>query len=317
MTLKPTRLVAVIATVALYSTPALPGVLAAESYIIVDNHTGHILEGDDIRDKRQVASLTKVATAMVVLDWAERGGHDLNQMAVVPPQAATQGGVNPLGLRPGEALTLRDLLYASLMQSDNVAAHTLAHHVGRTLPSLTAPDLHDLGPAGLFVAQMNALARSLGMERTLFLNPHGLDTEDELPHSTAADMARLARYAMNDSGFRFYVSQKERAITIRGPGGTRDYLLKNTNRLLGSGDIDGVKTGRTRRAGDCLILSAMKKPITRQEGEKVYVTPRRISVVLLGSRDRFAEGAALVQRGWQLYDQWAAQGHPVDRKNSL
>ena len=95
------------------------------------------------------------------------------------------------------------------------------------------------------------------MARTRFLNPSGVDN-DEKPYSTAADMARLTRYAMNSAGFRFYVSQKEREISIgRGPTRLR-YMLRNTNELLGPDEIDGVKTGRTQRAGDCFILSAAR-----------------------------------------------------------
>ncbi len=77
-----------------------------------------------------------------------------------------------------------------------------------------------------------------------------------VPYSTAADMARLTRYAMYKAGFRFYVSQKERQISLNRGGKTQSYMLRNTNELLGTNGVDGVKTGRTARAGDCLILSA-------------------------------------------------------------
>ena len=75
-----------------------------------------------------------------------------------------------------------------------------------------------------------------------------------LPFSTAEDMARLTRYAMNKPSFRFYVSQKERQISFNRQGQQLSYVLRNTNELLGKNGIDGVKTGRSLRAGDCLIL---------------------------------------------------------------
>jgi D-alanyl-D-alanine carboxypeptidase (penicillin-binding protein 5/6) len=78
-----------------------------------------------------------------------------------------------------------------------------------------------------------------------------------------------------------------------------------------------VKTGRTRRAGDCLILSAERKPEVQRNGETVFVTPRRIVVVLLGSQDRFGEGMALTRQGWGLYDQWAAQGRKIEKNEAL
>ena len=163
---------------------------------------------------------------------------------------------------------------------------------------------------------MNALAKHLGMERTRFLNPSGLDAKEK-PFSTAADIARLTRYAMNNAGFRFYVSQKEREIEIGRGSGRMHYLLRNTNELLGRDQIDGVKTGRTLRAGDCLVLSAARPSEVVQQGTTTLITPRRLIVVVLGSPNRFAEGAALLARGWALYDRWAAAGRPIDPRATL
>ena len=112
-------------------------------------------------------------------------------------------------------------------------------------------------PVDYFVLQMNALAKHLGMERTRFLNPSGIDGKEK-PFSTAADIARLTRYAMNNAGFRFYVSQKEREIEFGRGSGRLRYLLRNTNELLGRDNIDGVKTGRTQLAGDCLVVTAAR-----------------------------------------------------------
>src|SRR5207249_1645425 len=122
-------------------------------------------------------------------------------------------------------------------------------------------------PVDSFVIQMNALARTKGMKNTKFLNPHGLDNLDRsVPYSTASDLARLTSYAMANSAFRFYVSQRERKITLFTATGQNAYLLRNTNELLGVNSIDGVKTGTTARAGQCLIISAAKPPDIRQEG---------------------------------------------------
>ena len=117
---------------------------------------------------------------------------------------------------------MRDLLYAALVQSDNIAAYTLAHHVGSQLGSV-ARRVAKLTPADMFVAQMNALAKQLKMERTRFVNPHGIDYKVKpLPYSTAEDMARLTRYAMNKPSFRFYVSQKERQISFNRAGSSAE-----------------------------------------------------------------------------------------------
>ena len=276
----------------------------AAAWVVADSATGFILDSSNPAKKLQIGSLTKIATAMVVLDWADAERRDINEFASVPNSAAGLNAAQSTGLTPGDRVTLRDLLYAALMQSDNQAAETLAVHVGATLGS----------PAGdAFVAQMNALARRLGMARTRFLNPHGLDgIERSDPYSTAEDVAKLTAYAMDSSAFRFYVSQKERKIAIETAlGETTNYLLRNTNELLGVNAIDGVKTGTTRKAGGCVAISAARPPESRQAGDKHIITPRRLNVVVLGAGDRFGIASGLLQRGWQRYDAWAAAGRPM------
>lgn len=293
---------------------AIRSASAAQAYAIVDSQTGFVLEEHDGKQKRQIGSLTKIATAMVALDWADSKRGDLNQLATIPPEAFIRTGDNNVGFQPGDQITLRDLLYAALVQSDNIAAFTLAHHVGS---ALAAPNAK-ITPVVTFVAQMNALAKQLHMERTRFLNPHGIDeNERPIPFSTAIDMARMTRYALKKASFRFYVSQKERQISFLRAGKPLGYLLRNTNELLGVNGVDGVKTGRTARAGDCLILSAHRESEIVKEGQNVTVTPRHLVVVMLGSTNRFGEGNQLLARGWQIYDQWAAAGRAVTPDKTL
>ena len=303
----------------LASAAILRSAAAAQAFIIVDAQTGYIFEEQEPRKKLQIGSLTKIATASVVLDWAERKSGDLNQVVTIPQEAFAGSLENNIGFQPGDSITLRDLLYAALVQSDNIAAYTLAHHVGAQLGSLLPSDAGSkLTPVDAFVAQMNALAKQLKMERTRFVNPHGIDYKVKpLPFSTAEDMARLTRYAMNKASFRFYVSQRQRQISFDRAGHRFNYALRNTNELLGKNGIDGVKTGRSARAGDCLILTSNREPQVVTQGKAVTVYPRRLIVVLLGSTNRFGEGGGLVQRGWQLYDQWAATGRLADSKKLL
>jgi D-alanyl-D-alanine carboxypeptidase (penicillin-binding protein 5/6) len=283
----------------------------AAAYAIADDHSGMILESYNGQKKLQIGSLAKVATAMVVLDWVQAKGGDLAQLAVVPPSAEALNNAAGVGFRAGDRCSLRDLLCAALMQSDNAAAQTLADHVGRSLGGAE--------PVAAFVEQMNALARQIGMARTRFTNPHGLEEGRSLPYSTAEDLVKLTHYAEDRAGFRFYVSQKEKKISIATEGGaTTAYLLKNTNELLGVDSIDGVKTGTTRRAGPCLIISAMRPPDSRQEGEKHFITPRRLNVVVLGAADRFGLARALLEKGWQYHAAWVAAGRPAkwDRRSA-
>jgi serine-type D-Ala-D-Ala carboxypeptidase (penicillin-binding protein 5/6) len=290
---------------------------ARTAYVVVDAQSGFVLDQVDAKDKRQIGSLTKVATAMVVLDWAEKRAGDLNQLTTIPPEAFVGTGENLIGFQPGDRITLRDLLYAALVQSDNVAAYTLANQVGIALQPVV-PSAGNGSPVAIFVGQMNVLAKSLRMDRTRFVNPHGIDTgERSMPYSTASDLARLTRYAMNKAAFRFYVSQKDRQISFSRGTQKKGYLLRNTNELLGTNGVDGVKTGKTARAGDCLILSAHREAEIRKDGEHTAVTPRNLIIVMLGSANRFSEGGQLLSRGWQLYDQWAAAGRTVDPNKTL
>jgi D-alanyl-D-alanine carboxypeptidase len=283
----------------------------ASAYILIDHTSGHVLESYKGDEKRPIASLTKIATAKVVLDWAAKTGNDLAQFVVIPPQAFNSGGINPMGLQPGDEVSYRDLIYAALLQSDNTAASALAYVVGESLRAYGGA-VQDLGPMETFVSQMNALARQLRMERTLFVNPHGLEPQKGLqPYSTAADVAKLTVYAVSDPGFRFYVSQRERKVAIHRGGQLLEYLLRNTNELLGNNGVDGVKTGTTAKAGQCIVLSSQHEPEIKQDGATTMVTPRRVDLVILGSADRVSAASQLLARAWGLYDQWAAAGRPL------
>jgi D-alanyl-D-alanine carboxypeptidase (penicillin-binding protein 5/6) len=303
----------------LFAAVTARSAIAAQAFIVVDAQTGSILQESKSKDKRQIGSLTKIATAMVVLDWAEHRSGNLNQTVLIPPSAFVGTMENNIGFQPGDDIALRDLLYAALVQSDNIAAYTVASYVGSQIQSLAPPSKGSKDTAiDSFVVQMNALAKQLNMQKTHFVNPHGIDQNVKpMPYSTAEDIARLTRYAMNRASFRFYVSQKERQISFHRGGKELRYQLRNTNDLLGTRGIDGVKTGRTARAGDCLVLSANRESEVIQEGNGVRIFPRHIIAVLLGSTNRFGEGAGLVGQGWQLYDQWAAGGRVVDPKKVL
>jgi D-alanyl-D-alanine carboxypeptidase (penicillin-binding protein 5/6) len=280
----------------------------ASAYAVVDSTTGKILLSKDGSKKMAVGSLTNIATAMVVLDWLDIRKRDINEVVPIPLETMAFPE-NPIGFQPGDQASIKDLLYAALMQSDDIAAYTLADHVGRDLPLSTT----DETPIQAFVAQMNALARKLNMRNTLFVDSTGMElNERRLPYSTAPDMAQLARYAMNRSQFRFYVSQKARTMTIDHQSmPPSSYLLQNTNQLLGAESIDGIKTATTRRTGPCVIISAARPPESVQIGDKYIITPRRIEVVVLGSGNRFDTARQLLLAGWQAYDQWAATGRPL------
>ncbi len=280
------------------------------AYAVADASTGYLLDSRRPNKKVQIASLTKIATALVVLDWIELSKRDQNTLVAIPPGALAFDPANALGFQPGDQISIRDLMYAMLIQSNNLAAYTLADYVGRDLQRGFQSDGK---PVELFVAQMNALARKLKMENTKFLNPIGIDSMEK-PYSTARDLVLLSMEAMSRSSFRFIVSQRERRITIRSVAGQSERALTNTNQLLGSHAIDGVKTGQSARAGECVVISAAKSPEAVQNPDGSFtVTPRRLIVVVLGSENRFNDAMQLLNNGWNLYDEWAAQGRPLPK----
>lgn len=285
-----------------------------EAYMVVEAHSGKVLSAANSVVKRPIASLTKIATGVIVVDWADATGADLSKVeAVVPPSALAIGGPNPMNLQPGDRLTLRDALYAALLGSDNLAATTLADHVGREI-------LRARGRSGdgvtAFVAEMNELAKAIQMTKTRFANPHGLDLPKQSGSSTAADVAKLSIYAMRKPGFTFITRQKERQVTVKGAAGSRSFKIKNTNELVGEAGILGVKTGTTAASGPCLSVSSDRDPLVRQNanGDKA-VTPRRLIVVVLNSPDRFNRSRALLRQGWTSYEGWVAAGAPIKNRD--
>src|ERR1700730_1880935 len=179
----------------LLSAITLRSAMAAQALIIIDTQTGYVLQEQEAKQKRQVGSLTKIATASVVLDWAERKSGDLNQVVAIPAEAFVGMTENKIGFQPGDMVSLRDLLYAALVQSDNIAAYTLANHVGSTISSVVpAAAAAKIASVDTLVSQMNARVQQLKMKRRRFVNRHECaDNVKPLPFSTAEDMARLAR----------------------------------------------------------------------------------------------------------------------------
>jgi len=282
----------------------LSGLLRAqESYIVAEAHSGKVLLSYQPDVKRPVASLAKIATAMVALDWAKFSGAQMNQVVVVPNEALRVGGSNPMALYPGDRIELREAVYSMLLGSDSVAAYTIADHVGRSIASRTGGS-----PQTAFVREMNNLASALGMTRTNFSDPHGMGRGK----STARDMAKLSIYAMRSAGFRFYVKQKSRKIASYRGSQRRGFTVKNTNSLLGQLGISGIKSGASASAGPCVALSADKSPlVSKQANGTSILTQRRLIVIVLGSSDRWARGKSLIQSGWSGYQTWISQGRPT------
>ena len=288
---------------------------AAQSAVIaVDAYNRKVHVANKATQKRPVGGLAKIVTTMVTLDWAEASKVGVNVLATVPAYATRIAGVASPDLQPGDQVTVRDLIYATMMTSDNVAAITLGHFVGNDL-------LQRAGKGGdpleQFVKQMNSLAQREGAKDTRFMNPHGFENTRPFGGSTAADIARVALYAASRPSFRFYTNQTSRPITVYRGGAKVNVNLKNTNQLLGVDRIDGMKTGNTPASGGCVVITAERPSTVMKQTNGSVVFRHRMVVVVLGSADPFGEARSLLYQGWGAYDQWLAAGRPVTDKRQM
>lgn len=283
---------------------------AEEAHMVVEAYSGKVLSAENSTEKRSVASLTKMATAIVAVDWANATGTDIaTEMIRIPNIVLQLNTTSAIKLAPGDSLTLRDALYAALLSSDNIAALTIAHHVGT---KLLAHRGKTGDPVLAFIAEMNKLAKAIHAKNTLFVNAHGLENSPKPGYSTAADMARLSIHAMRRNAITFIVRQKSRQVAVNGVAGKRSYTLTNTNELIGEEGILGIKTGTTNAAGPCLATCMDRDAVIRMKPDGTKgVTPRRLIVVVLNSPDRFARTRKLLKAGWAFYDPWLAAGAPV------
>ena len=222
----------------------------AGSLYVMDMASGRPLYWEAPDKRMKPASTTKIMTAILAI---EKGRMD--DMVVVSKRAASVEG-SRIYLEEGEKESLRDLLYALMLESANDAAIAIAEHLGGSVES--------------FAQMMNEKAASLGCTGTHFTNPNGLEDPDH--YTTAHDLALIARYAMQNPQFRQVVSTREWQMPWPVKNSTR--VLYNENRLLWSEDGTGVKTGYTTAAGHCMVASA------KRGGQEVLV-------VLLGGEMGF------------------------------
>jgi D-alanyl-D-alanine carboxypeptidase (penicillin-binding protein 5/6) len=206
---------------------------------VEDGRTGEVLLAHNEARQVSIASLTKMMTVLLALERTQ-----LTDEVTVTPDAAAVGE-SSVNLRPGERLTVQDLVEACLIQSANDAAWALAEHVGR-------------GDSERFVSMMNRRARQLGLADTNFVRPDGLDAAGH--YSTARDMTKLARVLMQKPVVREIVAMRDSTIE----GGRR---LHTWNDLLGTfPGVVGVKTGHTAAAGWSQVAAV------RGPGVTVYAT---------------------------------------------
>lgn len=209
---------------------------SASASILMDMDSKRIMYEHNIHEVRSVASISKIMTATLAVESGK-----LDKQVKVNDVVLEAYG-SGIYIKPGEKLTLRDLVYGLMLRSGNDAALMIADYVG--------------GSVSKFVKMMNQKALKIGMKNTTFHNPSGLDEEDEVGNfSTAYDMAILTSYAMKNKEYQKIVSTKKYTLKTN----KNTYIWYNKNKLLTNYKYTtGGKTGFTKKARRTLVSTASK-----------------------------------------------------------
>lgn len=243
---------------------------SARAAILIERNTGTVLLQHNAQEALPMASTTKVMTALMALEYGK-----LDEVVTVGRNAYGVPGTS-IYLSLGEQITLRDLLYGLMLSSGNDAAVAIAEHIG--------------GNTENFCRMMTQRAAELGCMNTVFVNPHGLPVHGH--HTTAYDLALIAREAMKHNLFRQIVSTQRASIPWEGRSYSR--ILNNKNKLLVSYEgATGIKTGYTKAAGRCLVFGAQRAGM-------------EVIGVVLNCSDWFDEAARLMDLGFGQYEMFRA-----------
>ena len=264
--------VAFVATQAVAAVPPAPK-LPADAYFLMDATTGQVLVDHNGDLSLPPASLTKIMTSYVLAEEVDAGRASLDDMIKVSRNAWSQNpafrGSSLMWIEPGKPVSLRDLERGVVISSGNDASVAVAEHLAGTESS--------------FVDVMNQLGAELGLDNTVYRNPHGLPHPEH--RTTARDLATLS-VALINSHPEHYKIYKEQSFTYNG---IKQY---NRNSLLRSdASVDGLKTGYTSEAGYGLVASAQREDM------------RLVSVVLgsASKRTRASENSSLLNYGFRFF----------------
>lgn len=229
------------------------GLTAAESpsvdaeHVCVMDADGNVYFERNADEPTKIASITKVMTAIVALDYAPLDA----QISV--SETAASVGESSAQLLAGDAMELSDAIKALLVVSGNDAAEAIAESIGAMMLQASGADSSDQEACvSAFVDAMNAKAAEIGMQDSLFCNPHGLDDGEYEGdhHSTARDVAKMCQYAMRNQAFRDSVDSSVDTIDVQRDGAAVTLELSSTDILLDSFEgACGIKTGFTDQAG--------------------------------------------------------------------
>lgn len=240
----------------------------------MDAATGRIIYQKEADLRLPPASTTKVVTAILALE----SGRKLNESLTVSKEA-TRVPASKLHLRPGQSLTIEELLYSIMLSSANDSSMVLAEGIG--------------GSVSRFADRMTQKAHEIGAKNSHFTNPHGLTAPDH--YSTARDMATLFRYAMTNATFREIVQTRFSSVNttavVQKKVVPRRIAVRNHNRLLwGYDGALGGKTGYTQAAQRCYVGAVQRNG-------------RTLIVSILGARDLWGDTKRLLEYGFDNYEE--------------
>ena len=234
--------------------------VSSASAILVETESGRVLFAKNAQEPRAMASTTKIMTALLALEQPDR------EITITEEMIRAEG--SSMGLRAGDRLSLHELAAGMLSVSGNDAANAAAIAIDGSLSA--------------FAARMNRRAAELGLTQTHFVTPSGLDAEGH--ETTAADLARLMCFAMENELFASLCGSPQVSVSFEEPEETRTYTNHNKLLTLLEGCIGG-KTGYTKRAGRCLVSAAERDGI-------------RLVAVTLSDPDDWNDHMALMEYGF-------------------
>lgn len=234
--------------------------VSSASAILVETESGRVLFAKNAQEPRAMASTTKIMTALLALEQPDR------EITITKEMIRAEG--SSMGLRAGDRLSLHELAAGMLSVSGNDAANAAAIAIDGSLSA--------------FAERMNRRAAELGLTQTHFVTPSGLDAEGH--ETTAADLARLMRFAMENELFASLCGSPQVSVSFEEPEETRTYTNHNKLLTLLEGCIGG-KTGYTKRAGRCLVSAAERDGI-------------RLVAVTLSDPDDWNDHMALMEYGF-------------------
>lgn len=238
--------------------------IGAGSAVIYDVSSSQRLFEKHPDDKRPIASLNKLMTALVILE-----NHSPEEIVTIGKLPQLELADQKIGIAEGEQFKLIDLTKALLIYSANDVANALA--------------IYDSGSIDAFATKMNNKAKMWNLNNSSYVNPSGLDNPDEL--GSANDVLTLATILIHNQIFREIVkTTNTRIASLDG----KSYSITTTNKILGQGGVIGIKTGFTLNAGECLVT------LSQREGHQIIT-------IVLDSPDRFQESKSMIDWAFNNY----------------